>query len=248
MRIFLRLALAGTLLAAVVALPLRLVSAHDAHDMGAHMTMTPLRPVQPGDQARADAIVVAARASADRYTDYKTALADGYTIFMPEMPQNVYHFTHNADALQTTMHFDPARPTSLLYDKISAGKDGKPGYKLVGVMYTAPYSASPEQLDQRIPLSIAQWHLHTNLCVPLDPEKMDPKGPDFQGPTAKYGLQGSIATAAGCQAVGGYFIPHLFGWMVHVYPYEKDPAKVWSAGMDDDHGMQDEAMPAGMKM
>jgi len=68
------------------------------------------------------------------------------------------------------------------------------------------------------------------------------------GPDAKFGLQGSIVTAAACQAAGGSFLPHLFGWMVHVYPYEADPAKIWAAGMDDDHGMQHDTMPAGMDM
>jgi hypothetical protein len=32
--------------------------------------------------------------------------------------------------------------------------------------------------------------------------------------------------------------------MIHVYPFETDPTKVWSAGMGDDHG---KSMPA-MKM
>jgi len=219
-------------------------AAHDARVMGGHMTMTALRPAQPGDRQRADAIVAAARKAADQYTDYRKALADGYAIFHPEIKQNVYHFTNNAAALATTIHFDPARPTSLLYERIAAAKaDGQPGYKLVGVMYTAPFRASQDELDRRVPLSIAQWHLHTNLCLPPAGEKADVVGPD-----AKFGLQGSIVTAAACQAAGGRFLPHLFGWMVHVYPYETDPAKIWAAGMDDDHGMQHDTMPAGMDM
>ncbi len=43
--------------------------------------------------------------------------------------------------------------------------------------------------------------------------------------------------------------PHVLGWMVHVYPYETDPKKIWSTD-DDDHGhdnMDHSAMP-GMKM
>jgi len=32
-----------------------------------------------------------------------------------------------------------------------------------------------------------------------------------------------------------------------VYPLETDPAKIWSAGTFDDHGMEHNAMP-GMKM
>src|SRR5581483_11244791 len=43
-------------------------------DMGPHMKMTALRPVQPGDEQRAQAVVEAARKAADRYKDYRVAL------------------------------------------------------------------------------------------------------------------------------------------------------------------------------
>ena len=217
---------------------------HDAHEMGAHMTMTELRPVRPGDKERADAIVAAARKFADQYTDYRKALADGYVIFHPEIKQGVYHFTDNAHAARNTLMFDPGRPTSLLYERTAPVKaGGEPGYKLVGVMYTAPYRATTEELNRRVPLSIAQWHVHSNFCLPPRGERADVLRPD-----AKFGMQGSIVTAAACQAAGGTFVPHVFGWMVHVYPYETDPAKVWAAGMEDEHGMQHDAMPAGMDM
>jgi hypothetical protein len=220
------------------------VRAADADAMGGHMRMTALRPMQPGDQARADAIVAAARKFADRYTDYRKALADGYTIFHPELPQNVYHFTNNAKAAAATLVFDPDEPTSLLYERVAAAKKGEqPGYKLVGVMYTAPYRAPESELDRRVPLSIARWHLHTNLCLP-PVGKRDVVG--LAG--GKFGLQGSITTAEACNAEGGRFLPHIFGWMVHVYPYETSPAKIWAAGMDDEHGMQHDDMPAGMPM
>ena len=217
-------------------------AAHDMEGMAGHMTMTELRPMQPGDKERADAIVAAARKVADQYTDYRKALADGYAIFHPEIKQNVYHFTNNADAAVNTLRFNPARPTSLLYEKVpAAGPGGKPGYKLVGVMYTAPYRAPEDELDRRVPLSIARWHLHTNFCLPPAGEWAE-----LLGPNPKFGMQGSITTASACQAAGGRFVPHVFGWMVHVYPYETDPAKIWAAGMDDDHGMQHDAMPQGM--
>jgi len=216
--------------------------------MSAHMTMTELRPVQPGDQARADAIVAAARTFADQYTDYRKALADGYAIFHPELKQDVYHFTQSRAAVAEQFRFDPARPTSLLYERVPAAKaGGEPGYKLVGVMYTAPYRATTDELNARVPLSIARWHLHSNFCVPPAGKRAE-----IFGPSAKFGMQGSIATASDCEAAGGTFIKHVFGWMVHVYPYETDPAKIWAAGMDDKHGMDHDAkpmqMPPGMKM
>jgi hypothetical protein len=218
-------------------------AAADADAMAGHMSMTVLRPIQPGDQARADAIVMAARKFADQYKDYRKALADGYVIFHPELPQNVYHFTNNAKAPAATLVFDSAEPTSLLYERVPAKKGEQPGYKLVGVMYTAPYRAREAELDRRVPLSIARWHLHTNLCLPPTGNR-----DEIGTPGGKFGLQGSITTAEECNAEGGRFLPHIFGWMVHVYPYETSPAKIWSAGMDDEHGMQHDDMPAGMPM
>src|SRR5277367_2334945 len=63
-------------------------------DMGAHMKMTPMRALQPGDQEKADQVVQGARRAAEKYSDYKIALADGFKIFMPDRPQKQYHFTN----------------------------------------------------------------------------------------------------------------------------------------------------------
>jgi hypothetical protein len=206
-----------------------------ATDTDTHMSMTKLRPVQPGDQARADAIVAAAKKAAERYRDYRKAEADGYTIFMPGQHQNVYHFIRESSSLADKERFDPDQPPALLYAKI----DGlNPGYNLIGVMYMARYAATEEELNARIPLSIAQWHVHLNMCVPPQPERRDWLMGD-----ATFGLSGSITTEEACKEAGGYFKPHLSGWMVHVYPFETDPAKVWGAGMGDDHGMEHKSMP-----
>jgi hypothetical protein len=204
-----------------------------------HMHLTSLRPTQSGDQARADAIVVAARQAMEPYKDYRKALADGYRIFLPNIPQPQYHFTNYANARLAASEFDPLKPTSLLYKK---NPDG--GYTLVGAMYTDRLIADEDELNQRIPLSVARWHQHVNFCKAPQGERAL-----YFGPNAKFGLMGSIHTREACEAAGGVFIPHVFGWMVHVYPYETDPAKVWSID-DDDHGhdnMDHSAMP-GMDM
>jgi hypothetical protein len=214
-------------------------AAGPASELDPHMGMTKLRPPRPGDQARADAILAAAKKAAERYRDYHKAEADGYTIFMPDQHQNVYHFIRESSNLGDKERFDPDQPPALLYTKIEGLS---PGYKLIGVMYMARYGATDEELNARIPLSIAQWHVHLNMCVPPQPEERDWLMGD---PT--FGLSGSITTEEGCTAAGGYFKPHLSGWMVHVYPFETDPAKVWGAGMDDDHGMEHNSMPS-MKM
>ena len=134
-------------------------------DMGPHMKMTALRATQPGDSERAQKVVVAARAVMEKYKDYHTALDGDFKIFHPEIPQKQYHFTNYRNAFAAAWHFDPDNPTSLLYEK-----EGD-GYRLVGVMYTAPKRNTEDDLNQRIPLSVAQWHEHVNYCAPPDGQK-----------------------------------------------------------------------------
>ena len=185
--------------------------------MGPHMHLSTLRAPRPGDQQQADAVVEQARPAVEKFRDYRVALADGYRIFLPNVPQKMYHFTHYGHAAAAAVTFDPVRPTSLLYEK--HGED----YTLIGVMYTAPVGFTEAQLDQRIPLSIAQWHQHVNMCRP-------PSGREGEmfGPHPRFGLAGSIATQAECDAAGGTFLPHVFGWMVHMYPWEHTPDAIWS--------------------
>jgi hypothetical protein len=185
--------------------------------MGPHMKMTTLRDLRPGDQEKADQVVAAAHKAAEKYTDYKIALADGYKIFLPNLPQKQYHFTNYRYAFEAAISFNPEHPTSLLYEK--HGDD----YKLIGVMYTAPKSANWNELDQRIPLSIAQWHAHINMCIPPSDRRNE-----AWGLNAKFGLVGSITTKTDCDAAGGKFMPQIFGWMVHVYPFEQKPEDIWS--------------------
>jgi len=105
--------------------------------------------------------------------------------------------------------------TSLLYRKTKAG------YDLIGAMYTAPANASEFDLDARVPLSVTQWHQHINICLP-------PRGTAANADWKKFGPEGSIVAADACRAAGGRFFERLFGWMVHVYPFEKTSEQIWS--------------------
>jgi len=191
---------------------------HDEHQhMGPHMHLSTLREPQPGDQEKARAVVEQVRPAVEKYRDSNVALGDGYQIFLPNVPQKMYHFTHYGHAAATAVTFDPIHPTSLLYEK--RGEH----YTLIGVMYTAPVRFTEDQLNQRIPLSVGQWHQHVNMCRP-------PAGhaSEMFGPHPRFGLAGSIATQAECDAAGGTFLPHVFGWMVHMYPWEPTPDRIWS--------------------
>jgi hypothetical protein len=195
-------------------------------DMGPHMKMTTLRDLKPGDQEKADQVVAAARQAAEKYTDYKVALADGYKIFLPNLPQKQYHFTNYRYAFEAAIQFNPDHPTSLLYEKTGDG------YKLIGVMYTAPKSSNWNDLDQRIPLSVAQWHAHINLCLPPADRRSE-----AWGPHPKFGLAGSITTRTDCDAAGGKFKPQKFGWMVHLNPFEQKPEDICSDERQASHHM-----------
>lgn len=193
-------------------------------DMGPHMKMTTLRDFKPGDEQRAQQVGDAARRVAENYKDYHTALADNFQIFLPNVPQKMYHFTNYSYAFEAAFGFNPEHPTSLLYEKHGDN------YKLVGVMYTAPKRFTEDELDQRIPLSVAQWHEHVNLCLPPPDRKRE-----VLGPHAKFGLEGSIATEEECDANGGTFRPLIFNWMVHVYPLERTTAEVWAVDRGHNH-------------
>jgi hypothetical protein len=193
--------------------------------MAGHMYLTSLRPIKLGDKAKADAVVAAAREAMAPYQDYRKALADGYRIFLPNIPQPQYHFTNYENGREASTHFDPLKPTSLLYRKTADG-----GYELIGAMYTDRVDANEDELNDRISLSAARWHQHVNFCKAPAGEWAG-----YFGSDAKFGLMGSIHTKESCEAEGGTFFPHVFGSMVHVYPYETDPGKIWSID-DDDQG------------
>ena len=194
--------------------------AHMHHGDTLHIHVTAPRPETPQDQKRAREIVEQLRPAIEKYKDYQVALNEGFKIFLPNLPQKEYHFTNYTNGFLEALTFDPTRPTSLLYKKTGSG------YELVGAMYTMPGRATEEELNERVPLSVATWHLHTNLCLP-------PKGQPNTADWSKFGLRGSIATLEACDAAGGTFRPVVFGWMVHVYPYEDSVGKVFAMHHND---------------
>jgi hypothetical protein len=187
-----------------------------------HMCITRLRPMQPGDEERAKALVATVKATIEKYKDYKKALADGYVIANPKVEQPQYHFTNDAYVRIADTQFDPTRPSSLLYWHTSTQR-----YRLEGVMFTDRLSATDDELNQRVPLSIARWHKHTNFCgAPAN------KIQEYFGDHPRFGMFGSIHTKEACDAAGGQFFPVLFSWMIHVFPYEDNLKDQFS--MNDD--------------
>jgi hypothetical protein len=198
-------------------------------DDATHMHMGPRRPLAPGDSARAADIVTTAKAALAKYSDVNAAVADGYIKFLPSVEdQIVFHYNSIGNVMAMRNGFDVTRPVSLLYKKDEMGM-----MKLVGAMYNAMPSATPEELDARLPTSIAQWHEHVDFCS-ASPDSVMAGVVKLDGPTIARWLK--ITTRDECTAVGGRFIPRMFGWMAHVYLFASDDPKViWGEG----HGSMD---------
>jgi len=177
-------------------------------EMGPHMRMTTIRLATSAEFQRANAIIQNAQICFDKYKDYRVALQDGYQIFAPNVPQDIYHFAA-PNFNQVVETFDLAHPSALLYRKVGNG------YQFVGIMYSAPAEFTEDQLNARFPLGVAPWHLHINICLPAGTQEQDSLFP----PRSQFGLDGAIATEVACQKAGGMFYAQMFGWMVHVYPW-----------------------------
>ncbi len=184
-------------------------------DANPHVYTTVLRSDAPGDDRRAQEILDILRKSMAKYKDYRAAIADGYQPFMSKIDQPLYWFINDRNAYLSAYEFNPGHPSSLLYKK------SKGNYQLVGAIFTAPKTATESQLNDRVPLSVARWHEHVNLCVA--PKRAAGSPSDAK----KFGLNGSIATKDVCAAVGGRWVPQAFGWMVAVFPFESDASAVW---------------------
>jgi hypothetical protein len=189
----------------------------DMKNMSKHMAYSTLRPETDADKIRAASVLTDLQHALVKYQDYHAAETDGFKPFHPEIKQPVVHYTKNWYGLKAAFTFNPAEPTSLLYQRTPDG-----GYKLIGAMYTDRKNATEDQLNERVPLSVARWHRHINLCFP--PKGTDMKSADW----TTYGFNGSIATKEACDAAGGRFYPQVFGWMVHVYPWEQNAKLVWA--------------------
>jgi hypothetical protein len=188
-------------------------------DMSAnpHVRMSPRRVASAADSVRAAKMVAAARSSLARYKNVRVAEREGYRMFAPNVKQDVYHFTKLGAAFREQFSLDVSRPSSLLY---RAADDGS--MQLVGAMYTAPRNASLAELNERVPLGIARWHLHTNMCVPRLAQKE--RWTEIEDGKMVFGPASPIVTREACDAVDGRFLPVVFNWMVHANVFETD---VW---------------------
>lgn len=110
------------------------------------------------DRERVQEVLSRTRAAIDRYQNVETAVADGYKLPFAAEKQRVVHFTNYWYGFKAAFGFDPEHPTSLVYEKTEGS-----GYRLIGVVFSAPARFSEEQLEERIPTRLAQWTPHPLL-------------------------------------------------------------------------------------
>ena len=214
-----------------------------------HMRMTALRPAVDEDSARAARLTDAVRRGIARYRDVRAAERDGYKpVFVADTSAGqVLHYTHFWRGVKENWRLDPAKPGSLLYEVQPDGSR-----RLVGAMYTAPDRATPDQLDARVPLAYARWHLHSDLCVPKPLWSKREWARTLADGRPVFGPGSPVSTRAACEAQGGAFKDHMFGWMVHAMVTDNTRLDyVWGGGHDHggmDHGgaMHDPSMAAAM--
>ena len=185
-------------------------------DAFGHTRLSEMRSTAtPERVAHLNRLMAALRSTMPKYRSIQAAAADGYVRSGPDVPiGSLKHFVNYANFAANRDHLDPDKPTALLYRRTASG------YELAGVMFTAPIGSTMDELDRRIPLAYGHWHAHRNICQPKNPKAtLTPQQAD------QFGFSGSINTRAACDAAGGFFMDNVYGWMVHVYPFENDVAK-----------------------
>ena len=183
------------LLAQPVALAAQRPHQHDPRKP--HADFTSSRPGTGEDTARALAVVQRLREAIAPYADVKVAEAAGYRGHPGMEMQTGRGLVHLGDPKHKQDQdsaFDPSRPQALLYRRVPGGE-----LTLAGAMFTAPGSASAEELDARVPLSVAMWHKHVNVCRPrrdahrtvelrraATPEECEKAGGRFRSESPRY--------------------------------------------------------------
>lgn len=193
---------------------------------GDPQTLTTRRAsAREGDDWRARRLAREMREGIAVYRDVERAVADGFRPFPANPPPElrIIHYTNGKRARREARRIDPRQPSSLLYERVPGG-----GLRLVGAMLTAPPDATLEELDWRVPLSVAQWHLHQNVCVPRPVWDANAWARRAADGRPLFGPGSPTTSEAACDRVGGRFLPTIFGWMTHVHVYAHDPADLWN--------------------
>ncbi|HEY8259379.1 MAG TPA: hypothetical protein VIG08_17100 [Gemmatimonadales bacterium] len=183
----------------------------------AHMAFTEARPGTPEDSARALAMVEKLRDAIAPYQTLEEAEKAGYRVRRDtDMVKGarLLHAGKWPKRLGQVQKFDPTAPQALLYRR---GTDGE--FHLAGGMFVAAPSATLDDLDAMVPLSVAHWHQHQNICV--------------AGNLRSFRIVPRATTEEACTKAGGRFRAQS-RYMVHVMTDAgSDLAMAFPQGRDD---------------
>lgn len=164
-----------------------------------HMSFSPERAGTAADTARAVALLEELRRAVAPYQTLDAARAAGYVpLRSPESVKNgkLLHAGRRPRRPREGGQFDPAKPQALLFRRETDGT-----MHLAGAMFVAPPSATLDDLDAMVPLGVARWHQHMNICVSA--------GRSFLRRLAH------ATTEEACSRLGGHFRAES-RYMVHV--------------------------------
>lgn len=196
---------------------------NEAHAMGPHMMMTKKQQVKKGDTKYTKILASQLREDIAQFKDVKVAEEAGYRSFPPNPGPDLkeIHYVNTRLSGEQAKEFNPRKPGSLLYERTGDG-----GLKLIGAMLTAPPNATLNELNDRVPLSVTQWHLHTNICIPVPMWDEQQWAREFEG-KPMFGPESDIDNKRDCDLVGGRFAPVIFDWMTHAYVYRNSDSSIW---------------------
>jgi hypothetical protein len=182
--------------------PHRASTASSESDFSHHQLMKmPTKPIRKASVRREQARqLAAARAFAVAHPHLRDAQADGY------LPQNFVDAdgVHVVDWRLVTKHFDPARPSMVIYESM------RPDARIVALSYVV------ESIGHQ-PDGFAgpqdSWHQHLGLCF-------------------KDGLlvPSAFKNEPGCRLIGGRYLSGTTLWMLHawVVPHLQNPWGVFA--------------------
>ena len=170
---------------------------HQHHKIHQHMSLTELRPGSPDDTTRALAVVRQLRSAIEPYQTLEAAAAAGYHPRRDStmLPEGKLLHAGKRQGRRAAGTLDPSAPQALLYRRLEDGS-----LRLAGAMFVAPPQSTVADLDALIPLSVAHWHQHRNVCVAPGPERR---------------VLRRVTTADGCETAGGRFRAES-RYMIHV--------------------------------
>ena len=191
------------------------------------MYMTSMRDRSPEDVARAGDIVTKLREKSKIY-DHHVAPNEGFRIFIPNVPQPEYHLTsykNGSAPCEARFTGDPTRPTSLLYEKSQRATIWSARCTRCRSARRKIQLGNERRAAERFDVGICKPH---QICVC----RRAVMTAECRLDEVWFARNDRVERF--CDAAGGRFSPVIFGWMVHVYPYEDSLDKIFAMHMHKD--------------